>query len=133
MSCCNPCIHVSLSFLVGLSAAKIPTDSMLLFLTAHQDNSLEEINTLEQCIRSLIHLNPGAAIGLITSLLSKETNVPTNLIWDLVEGPAKGDVEAWLGRAAGGEGEGDEKRAVKENLFRVGRYRWLGMRCRTDE
>lgn len=110
---------MSLPFLAGLSAAKIPTDSMSFFLIAHQDNSLDEINTLEQCIRSLIHLNPGAAIGLITSLLSKETNVPTNLIWDLIEGPAKEDVEAWLGRAAGGEGEGDEKRAVKENLFRV--------------
>jgi hypothetical protein len=106
---------------------------MSLLPIAHQDNSLEEINTLEQCIRSLIHLNPGAAVGLITSLLSKETNVPTNLIWDLIEGPAKGDVEAWLGRAAGSDGEADEKRAVKENLFRVSRYRWLGMRYRTDE
>ncbi|KAG7527519.1 hypothetical protein FFLO_06850 [Filobasidium floriforme] len=111
---------------IGVGAEEVGTMTDVLLqsmYTSHQDNSLEEINTLEQCIRSLIHLNPGAAIGLITSLLSKETNVPTKLIWDLIEGPANGDVEAWLGRAAGGEGEADEKRAVKENLFRVSRSR----------
>lgn len=51
----------------------------------------------------------------MTSLLSAETNVPTKLIWDFVQGPAKDDILTWMRKTR----DEDAKQAVKENLLRV--------------
>lgn len=104
------------------------TDTLLLAL-AQNDSSGAEIETLEQCIKSLIRLNPGAAIGLLTSILSKDANIPATLVWDLIEGPAKEDVELWLAI----DEQGDAHRAIKDNLYKVSLVQSVTRAITTDD
>lgn len=53
------------------------------------DESRSEISTLKECINSLIDINATEALGLLTSLLIKETNVPADLVWRILEISAK--------------------------------------------
>jgi hypothetical protein len=92
-----------------------PETNLSVVVTAHNDSSSAEIETLEQCIKSLIRLNPGAAIGLLTSILSKDANIPASLVWNFIDGPAKEDVELWMSL----DEQNDAHRAIKDNLYRV--------------
>jgi hypothetical protein len=82
---------------------------------AYADGSRDEIETLEDCIKDLIRLNADASIGLLTSLLIRDTNITSDLVWKILEGPAQADVARFLQR----EDDGNVQNSVKDSLYQV--------------
>lgn len=77
------------------------TDVLMQMLnSSHAENSTEEISTLEECIQSLVNLDPGASVGLLTTLLKKGSSctIPASIVWNLLQGPLEQDIQRWWKR-----------------------------------
>lgn len=82
---------------------------------AELDESQSEIKTLKECINFLIEINAAEALGLLTSLLIKDTNVPADLVWRILQISAK----TAFAKVMEDERQLEAHKVVQENLYQV--------------